>query len=250
MGMKPARETDLYEPLRIYLERQGYAVRGEVNGCDVTARKGDDLIVVELKRQFGLDLLIQATQRHAIADSVYVAVPRPERLGPRWKGIKRVLRRLEVGLIFVTFTGRNPRVEIVFHPAPYQGRKSRKERRAVIEEMERRSGDHNRGGSNRAKLVTAYRENAVHIACCLEKHGPLKPRDLRALGTGLRTLSILRNNVYGWFERIERGVYGVTERGRAGLEEFHAIAAEYRQRIRTSEVEREETPGPKNRHEK
>ena len=41
------RETDLYGPIRDYLVAQGYDVQGEVKGCDIAARKGDDLIVIE-----------------------------------------------------------------------------------------------------------------------------------------------------------------------------------------------------------
>jgi hypothetical protein len=31
---------------------------------------------------------------------------------------------------------------------------------------------------------------------------------------------ILLHNVYGWFDRIERGVYGLTEAGRAALKRW------------------------------
>ena len=45
--------------------------------------------------------------------------------------------------------------------------------------------------------------------------GPARPRDLK------RTIpdapKILQGNVYGWFERIDRGVYALTEAGRAAL---------------------------------
>jgi len=114
----PACETDLYEPIRKYLESNGYTVRSEVNHCDVTATKGDDLIVIELKRQFNVDLLIQATARRSITDSVYVAVPRPAAWNARWRGIKRVLRQLELGLILVSLGARTHRVDVAFHPAP------------------------------------------------------------------------------------------------------------------------------------
>lgn len=225
---KPLRETDLYEPIRAYLEANGYTVRSEVNHCDITATKGDDLLVIELKRRFGVDLLVQATQRQRITESVYVAIPRPTTWGARERGIKRLLRRLELGLIWVSEGGRKPNVEIVFHPLPYQKRRLKRARRAVLEEMNGRSGDYNRGGSSKRKLVTAYRENAIQIAVFLEKLGPQTPRQLRALGTGPKTLSIVSRNVYGWFERIDRGLYGLTSQGRADLAEYAAVADKYR----------------------
>ena len=90
-----------------------------------------------------------------------------------------------------------------------------------------RSGNRNRGGSTGRKLVTAYRETAIHIACCLERYGSLTPQQLRALGTGSKTTSILYKDVYGWFERVTRGVYALSPRGRAALEGYPDLAAEY-----------------------
>ena len=69
-----APETALDAPVRAWLEAQGYVVRSEVQDCDLVATRADALVVIELKRQLGLPLLVQATQRQRQADSVYVAV--------------------------------------------------------------------------------------------------------------------------------------------------------------------------------
>lgn len=226
------RETDLYGPIRDYLVAQGYEVQGEVRDCDIVARKGDDLIVIELKRSFNATLLIQATDRQRITDSVYVALPGSARRGRkgRWRGIQRLLRRLELGLITVTFQD-SPVVEIIFHPLPYQRQKRAKRRRAVIREMSARTGDYNQGGSARGKRMTAYRENAIHIACCLEALGPSAPRQLRALGTGGRTTRILSSNFYGWFRRVDRGIYELTATGHAEMASHGELAARYRLQV-------------------
>ncbi len=86
--------------------------------------------------------------------------------------------------------------------------------------MDGRSDSYNRGGSTQRKLMTAYRENAVRIAALLDAKGPLAPRALRELGTGPKTQSILANNHYGWFERIERGIYDISARGRSALADY------------------------------
>jgi hypothetical protein len=228
-----ARETDLYAPVRSFLEEQGYTVHGEVLDCDVAGRRGDELVVVELKRALSLDLLVQATRRQRTTDSVYVAVPRPRGAGRsrRWHGLLHLLRRLELGLLVVSFAGRRPRVQTVLHPLPFRRKRSPRGQRAILEEMAGRSGDYNQGGSVRRPLVTAYRENAIHVACCLERDGALAPRALRALGTGEKTLSILRSNVYGWFERVGYGLYALSRRGRADLSRWPDLAAECRSRI-------------------
>ncbi len=234
---QPKRETDLYAPVRDYLEIHGYTVRAEVNHCDITATKGDDLIIIELKRQFGIDLLMQATERQRISESVYVAIPAPARMGrkSRWPGIKRLVRQLELGLLLVYLDGPAPRVEIAFHPLPYQRQRRKKARRAVLQEMAGRSANHNIGGSTRRQLVTAYRENAIHIACCLERFGALKPKQLRAFGTGAKTTSILSSNFYGWFERVARGVYALTAQGKDELGLYPEVVTPYRAKVKEYE---------------
>jgi hypothetical protein len=227
------KETELYRPLNEFLTAQGYTVRGEVRDCDLTATKGDELIVIELKTRFCTQLLVQATRRQRAADSVYVAIPRAgfRRCSAHGRGLQHVLRRLELGLILITPHSRFRPVEVIFHPLPYERKRHAPARRAILQELAGRSGDYNQGGSTRQKLITAYRENAIAVACGLEQRGPLPPRELRALGTGEKTLSILSANFYGWFERVERGVYALKPAGRAALERYAFLAAQYRQRF-------------------
>ena len=222
-------ETDLYEPIRDYLVANGYQVQAEVKGCDVVAQKENELIVVELKRNFTTRLLVQAIDRQKITDAVYVALPGPyQPRTRRWRDIKRLLRRLEIGLLVVTGTSGSYRVEIVFHPLPFQRRKRASRKRAVIRETAARSGDHNRGGSTRRPIMTAYRENAIHIACCLDRLGPSSPKRLRELGTGAKTTSILSSNFYGWFRRVDRGVYELTPMGKQSLGDYGDLVLRYR----------------------
>jgi hypothetical protein len=67
----------------------------------------------------------------------------------------------------------------------------------------------------------------VQIACCLDRHGTLSPRALRALGTGPKTQAILHRNVYGWFERQGRGLYALTPQGRAALADYPDLVTRY-----------------------
>ena len=232
MAAGPAKtpETALYRPVYEFLLAQGYTVRGEVKHCDIAAVKDEELVVVELKRSLSLALLAQAVQRQQLTESVYLAIPRPANLR-KWQAqlgdVKRLLRRLALGLLLVSTEPGQPAVEIVLHPLPYTPRPQKKARRAVLEEVARRSADFNTGGSCRRKLVTAYRENAIRIAVCLER-GPHTPRALRALGTDAKTLSILYRNVYGWFTHLDRGCYGLSPQGCDELAQFPELAAKYR----------------------
>ena len=54
-------ETDLYKPVKAFLQTQGYDVKAEVNSCDVVAKKSDgSLVIVELKKGFNIDLFCTA----------------------------------------------------------------------------------------------------------------------------------------------------------------------------------------------
>ena len=56
-GMSTARETDLYLPIKSFLEDQGYVVKSEVGAADVVAIRGaEPPVVVELKLGFSLAL--------------------------------------------------------------------------------------------------------------------------------------------------------------------------------------------------
>ena len=70
------RETDLYPPIKAYLEAQGYVVKGEIGDCDLLAVRGDEEpVAVELKLTFSLALVMQGVARQRMFDDVYLAVP-------------------------------------------------------------------------------------------------------------------------------------------------------------------------------
>jgi hypothetical protein len=228
-------ETDLYAPIAEHLLAQGYTVRSEVQHCDITAVKGEELVVIELKRNFSTALLVQAVKRQRVTDSVYVAIPRPK-WSRAWNGVKQLLRRLELGLILVSLDTKTPRVEIAFHPAPHARRKQPRRTRAILREIEHRSGDFNQGGSLRRKLVTAYRERALFVACCLERFGPLSARKLREIGTAPDTYSILFRDVYHWFERVAPGTYDLRPQGRIEIDLYRELVERHREQLEAAEL--------------
>src|SRR3974390_510056 len=76
MPRRFASEVQLYQPVKRFLERQGYVVKGEVNDCDLVAVKDDGApLVVELKLAFNLALVLQGVRRLQLSDLVYLAVP-------------------------------------------------------------------------------------------------------------------------------------------------------------------------------
>lgn len=241
---KEIKEEDLYDPIKDYFEGLGYKVNGEVKNCDVTALKDDQLIVVELKKNLTVALLSQAVDRQRTADLVYIAIPKPKKfkLNAKWRDILHLLRRLELGLIFVSFKKDLNVVEVVQHPLPFDRNKSmqinKRKRNLLVKEIEGRNRDLNKGGSRGKKLVTAYREAAIFIACCLKEYGALSPKKLRQLGCDeKKTTSILYENHYGWFQRIEKGIYSITEEGLKDLQEYGELTEYYRSQLVQKEIE-------------
>ncbi len=223
--MEKLLESDLYAPVRDYLEGLGYTVKGEVKDCDVAAWRDGELIVVELKRGFTLELIYQAMDRQRAADGVYVAVPLPRRgyMDPRMGDMRALCRRLELGLIFVGFTtGGAGQVDVAVHPKEAADlRRNKKRRLAVIRELEGRTGSANTGGVTGRKILTAYKEQALLVARLLRERGPLRADEVRALGGPANTGAILGRNPMGWFDREAAGkryLYRVSRKGLEALE--------------------------------
>lgn len=209
-------ETELYEPVKTFLIAQGYEVKAEIGAADIVACRGsDDPVIVELKTGFTLSLFQQAVERQAITDAVYIAVARGS--GKRFlgalKGNLKLARRLGLGVITVRLS--DGFVEVHLDPGPYAPRKSKPRKDRLLREFYRRVGDPNTGGSTRNTVVTAYRQDAMRCAGYLKDHGPSRGADV-AKATGVdRATRMMADDHYGWFERVERGVYGLTPKGTA-----------------------------------
>lgn len=217
-------ETALYAPVKAFLEGQGYVVKGEIGRCDVVGRRGDEPpVIVELKLGLTLELLLQGVDRMALTAAVYLAVPAPRGASLLFdRRFRKLLRRVGLGLLVVHAHGEAAaKVEAVLDPLPYRPRLDRRKAGRLLGEFERRVGDPNSGGStHRIKLVTAYRQEALRIASVLAARGPERPARLRLSAEAPNAGRILRDDVYGWFERVARGVYALTPAGRAALESF------------------------------
>jgi hypothetical protein len=209
-------ESALYLPVKRYLEKLGFQVKGEICGCDLVALRGDSspiVVVGELKLSFNLDLLLQGVDRLAACDEVWLAVGASKRGRGREHDnrVRKLCRLLGFGLLSVTRSGR---VDVLVEPSPWRPRRNPKRRSELVEEHRKRIGDPVKGGVTRSPIMTAYRQQALACAALLAA-GPCRPRDLKAAVPDAP--KILLGNVYGWFTRVERGVYALTDDGRAAL---------------------------------
>ena len=209
-------ETELYSPIKTFLESQGYTVKAEIKSCDVVAIRGDDPpVIIELKTGLTLQLLYQAIDRLSLTDAVYIAIAKPKRALPI--AAVKLVKRLGLGLIVVSKSGR---VDVFADPAPYTPRQNTKRKSALLKEFRNRQGDPNIGGSTKTKLMTAYKQDALRCLRILSVHGPTRVVDVRKLTHVERAATILRSDYYGWFTKHARGVYTITEIGTEAIEIF------------------------------
>lgn len=220
--MRFEREEDLYAPVKAFLEGQGYEVKAEVRGCDLVARRGEEpAVIVELKSGFTLPLVLQGIDRLALSDRVYlaVAVPLKPTPGSLWRRERRAIlklcRRLGLGLLAIheTPAQRPPLVEPMIDPLPYRPRPDRRRQGLLLKEFAHRVGDPNTGGTNRRPIVTAYRQDALRCAAVLSADGPTKAAGVAKAAGVPKAVGIMYRDVYGWFERVERGIYRLSPKG-------------------------------------
>src|SRR5262245_28488340 len=167
--MRRSVESSLYLPVKRFLEGLGFEAKGEVCGCDLVAlREGEPVAVVigELKLTFTLDLVLQAVDRTAACDEIWLAV----RASRRGRGrendarVKKLCRFLGFGLLSVSAAGR---VDVIVEPAPWRPRRDARRRSAIVAEYRRRQGDPVAGGIARQPIMTAYRQQALVCAAAL-----------------------------------------------------------------------------------
>ncbi len=229
MARSKLRETDLYSPVKSLLEGQGYIVKSEIGAADIVAvRDDEDPVIVELKTGFSLTLFHQCVARQALTDAVYLAVPRGTSR-PFLKSLnenRKLCRRLGLGLMTVRL--KDGLVEVHLDPAPYKPRQSKPRKARLLREFARRVGDPNSGGSTRRGLMTAYRQDALRCVAVLVDQGPTKASSVaKAAGTD-KARRIMADDHYGWFERVQTGIYGLTPKGNEAV----ATYAEELARIR------------------
>ncbi|WP_117193246.1 DUF2161 domain-containing phosphodiesterase [Rhizobium terrae] len=209
-------ETSLYQPVKTFLEGFGYEVKGEVGGCDLVGLSEADppvVVICELKLAFNLELILQAVDRANASDEVWIAA-RVSASGRGREADRRyrdLCRRLGIGMLGVSDTDE---VSVLVSSVSPMPRTNPKRRTRLIREHRRRRGDPAIGGSTKVPVMTAYRQQALACAAALAD-GPLRPRDLRQAAPNAGP--ILLANYYGWFERVEKGVYALTDLGRQAL---------------------------------
>lgn len=234
MAAPKIQETQLYAPVKLLLEGQGYEVKGEIGAADIVAVRGaENPVIVELKTGFSLSLFHQAVERQAITDTVYIAVPKisGKQFRKSTKNNKALCRRLGLGLMTVRL--KDGFVEVVLDPTPYKPRQSKTKKARLLREFSRLVGDPNTGGATRQGLMTAYRQDALKCLVMLIENGPTKAAGVAKSTSVENARRLMADNHYGWFERVNTGIYDLSPKGRDAVDEY------------TNEISKLKIPVPK-----
>ncbi|MBR0365262.1 MAG: hypothetical protein IJH94_00485, partial [Clostridia bacterium] len=142
--------------------------------------------------------------------------------------------KLELGLIFVTIKSDDCSfAEIIREPEPFVPVKERRDKlKKILRETDGRAIDNNIGGVTKRRIATAFTERNIFTACVIEKYGTASPKLVKDI-TGADCAALLSRNFYGWFSRVEKGVYTLTDKCRAELSDYPELTEYYRSRVNT-----------------
>ncbi|WP_413691864.1 DUF2161 family putative PD-(D/E)XK-type phosphodiesterase [Psychromonas sp. KJ10-2] len=216
------QESDLYLPIKHYLTNLGYQVKGEIKDCDIVAIQDDQLLIIELKLTLNITLLLQAVERFTLADNVYIAIPKQATIfKKKQKQVKKLIARLGLGLIVVDIQKSQQYVEVINDPKYYTPKKNTRKQKALLKEFHSRQGDTQKGGSTNSNAgLTAYRQRAIRIAEYLSISSPNSGSSINKAIDEPQATQFLYNNHYGWFDKVQRGLYSLSEKGKIELTDW------------------------------
>lgn len=216
------RETALYHTIKSYLMQQGFDVKSEIKDADVVAFKQDTCLIVEMKTSLSIQLIDQGLKRQMVTPYVYLAVPTLSDAalqGSAFKAKQHIIRRCHLGLMLVDVT--NNHITILEDPKPFDRTIIKKKKQALKEEFMLRQTALNQGGVSQTKIITAYRELALMTAFYL-KDGEKTTQALKQHLTQ-KAVQIVQRNYYGWFKRLDRGLYQLSESGHQALKDYQHV---------------------------
>ncbi len=208
------KEYELFPVLKDFFVSCGYKVNAEVKDCDMTAVKGDELIIVEMKTSLNITVLYQALERKKLSPQVYIAIPRPKRDYRKLKlKMKNLVSKLDLGLIVIDVV--NKGLEVLVEPQVNpQQRMNNNKKAKLLTEINNRSVDENIGGKNRTKVLTAYKELGIALCVVINKEERVTTKTLREkYGFEQKTTNYLRTNFFRWYKKVGQATYELSKEG-------------------------------------
>jgi hypothetical protein len=167
--MASIKESDLFEPVKNWLEDIGYEVFAEVQAwsgrADIIGRRRPAIAAVELKTSLTMELVEQAVKWRHFCHYIYIAIPR--RTKPVPKFINKILSENRIGILEVSRTGSVHTIQQARFNRPYQDvRNSRFNWDTILKEEHKTWLE---GGSAGGGYVTGYKLMMNRIAAYLRR---------------------------------------------------------------------------------
>lgn len=187
------KETELFKPVKDWLDEQGFEVYAEVpisGRVDVVGKHNKLLVAVELKTQMNFDLLDQALERKKFFHYVYIAIPRRKKSVHRF--VSKFLREQGIGLLNVDDTVFNSQPARfnrppLFHIIDWDY--------AFKEEFKQ-----NVGGDNGSQVLTPYKVTMVKVRRFLER--ARKYQEEHHQGEGWITIDEIHDHVESHYRGV------------------------------------------------
>lgn len=206
------KESDLYEPVKKWLEKNGYSVFSEVSPryssrrADVVGMNPETTAVVELKLSLSLDLLDQAVNwsSRKYANYVFIAVPWNKKGSPRIDNdlINYICKQFNIGVLFVQKYNDELYIEDKPYIKPKYIKVNKKETnfRDTIEQFKQEYINSDlKGGHSGGGYVTQYRVTIERVKELLKKVLSGKGFSLWWYEDG-KLIDIRENAVDGWLD--------------------------------------------------
>ncbi len=213
------KEYEMFPMIKSYFESMGYKVNAEVKDCDVTAVRGDELVVVEMKTSLNITVLYQALERKKVTPLVYIAVPKPKKnYRKSILKMKNLLNKLQMGLLIIDVV--NGACVSFLEPEEDKSQRQNNVKKAkIVKEISRREVDENLGGVNKTKILTAHKELGIALCVVIEKEGVVTSKVLRdRYGFDKDVNTYLHRNFHRWFKKVATATYELSTEGKKLLE--------------------------------
>lgn len=213
----------MYPIIKKFFEDEGYSVKAEVLDADLVAMKEDIVMIVEMKTSFNTKLIYQGIKGKKITDYVYLAIPKPNNKilkSDIFKEKLEIVKSLELGMMLVD--ERIEEVLVLFDPTMYLRKPNNKKKQRLKKEFLLRKTSLNYGGVSRTKIITSYRELSL-LTLYFLKDNPKTTKEIKEFTKQEKVMSVLQKNYYGWFERVERGIYRITNVGKEALVTYEKV---------------------------
>lgn len=222
-------EKELYPIVANYFKENGFLLDGEVNDVDILCIKDEVTVAVELKLELNFKVIIQASKRQKLFDLVYIGIKTPKSLKSNiFKDKIYLLKRLGIGLIII-----NPISNTLsIHSDPVESNiniyksRNKEKKESIILELKERKYKNNIGGVNKVKTITKYRQDCLIVLDTLKTNGAMSGKNIKKITGVEKATSIMSLNYYGWFVKINRGVYDISKFGETEFLNYEKIIKE------------------------